>query len=154
MEQLKNKNKQIRIRVTVLLQREDGKICFARHCKDGRRYWLLPGGGQEVLESASAAAARELAEELCIKAERFELRFVRESMDNVSGRHIQFLVFAGINPDFSTLNTGEDERVEGFDFFGPDEIDNLPIYPAMHQDLKQLMLGKKIELFRTLEWIP
>ncbi len=154
MQQLEKKINHVRIRVTVLLRREDGKICFARHCKDGKRYWLLPGGGQDLLESASETASRELAEELCIKAEEFRLVFVRESMDKSSKRHIQFLVFEGLQPDFSTLDTGQDERVEGFDFFGPEEIARVPIYPSMGEDIIKFARGEKIELFKTLEWIP
>ena len=151
MQQLDNNS--IRIRVSVLLKRDDGRICFARHCKDGRRYWLLPGGGQDAGETAKEAAARELAEELQIRAEDFRLLFIRESINKDTGRHIQFMVFEGIRPDFSTLATGSDARVEGFDFFGPEEIATATIYPAMKTDLLDYAGGKTPELFRTLDWI-
>lgn len=154
MKQLEKHNNHIRIRVTVLLRRKDGKICFARHCKAGKRYWLLPGGGQDLYEPAMATAAREIAEELCIKAESYKLLFVRESMDETSGRHIQFLVFEGLHPDFSTIDTGHDERVEGFDFFGPSEIADAKIYPSMREDLLKFAQGEELELFKTLDWIP
>lgn len=154
MQQPENNNYQIRIRVTVLLKQKDGKICFVRHLKNGKRYWLLPGGGQDALETAPEAAARELAEELRIRVAGFQLLFVRESMNKTVGRHIQFLVFEGIEPDFSTLQTGEDERVEGYDFFGPEEIENRQIYPAMKEDILEYARGHKPELFKTLEWIP
>lgn len=154
MQQPENNNYQIRIRVTVLLKQKDGKICFVRHLKNGRRYWLLPGGGQDPLESATTAAARELCEELRISVAGFRLLFVRETMNMIAGRHIQFLVFEGIEPDFSTLQTGEDERVEGYDFFGPEEIAERPIYPAMKEDILEYARGHNPELFKTLEWIP
>ncbi len=154
MQQPEIVNNHIRIRVTVLLKREDGRICFVRHLKNGRRYWLLPGGGQDLLESATAAAARELKEELRIKVKSFRLLFVRESMNTSTGRHIQFLVFEGIEPDFSTLDVGEDERVEGFYFFGAEEIADKEIFPAMKEDIISFTRGQKPELFKTLEWIP
>ena len=154
MQQPENDKLNIRIRVTVLLKREDGKVCFVRHLKNGKRYWLLPGGGQDAMEPAKITAARELAEELRIKAADFRLLFVRESMDKAAGRHIQFLVFEGINPDFSTLATGEDERVEGYDFFEPEEIREKKIYPSMKEDILEYAMGKAPELFKTLEWIP
>lgn len=106
------------------------------------------------MEPAKITAARELAEELRIKAADFRLLFVRESMDKTAGRHIQFLVFEGINPDFLTLATGEDERVEGYDFFGPEEIREKKIYPSMKEDILEYAMGKTPELFKTLEWIP
>ncbi|MDD3145937.1 MAG: NUDIX hydrolase [Candidatus Riflebacteria bacterium] len=154
MQQPETDNNHIRIRVTVLLKREDGKICFVRHLKNGRRYWLLPGGGQDPLEAAEVTAARELHEELRIRAEGFRLLFVRESMNQEAARHIQFLVFEGLNPDFSTLSTGEDERVEGFDFFGPEEIAHKEIFPAMKDDILIFASGQTPELFKTLDWIP
>ncbi|MDN5279857.1 MAG: 8-oxo-dGTP diphosphatase [Clostridiales bacterium] len=148
------KSPEIRIRVTVLLKRQDGKICFVRHRKDGRVYWLLPGGGQDPLESAKDAGKRELFEELQIKVDELNLVFIRESIDPTSLRHIQFMVFEGINPDFSDLQTGIDERVEGYDFFDADEIETHTIYPAMKEDLIRYATNQKIELFKTLEWIP
>jgi hypothetical protein len=64
------------------------------------------------------------------------------------------MVFEGINPDFSDLQTGIDERVEGYDFFDADEIETHTIYPAMKEDLIRYATNQKIELFKTLEWIP
>lgn len=154
MQQPEKDNNHIRIRVTVLLKREDGRICFVRHCKNGRRYWLLPGGGQDLFEPATTTAARELAEELRIGAESFRMLFVRESINPDSGRHIQFLVFEGVHPDFSTLATGEDERVEGYDFFNSDEMRDKEIFPAMKEDIIRFASGQPVELFKTLEWIP
>lgn len=124
-----------------------------RHCKDGRRYWLLPGGGQDVGEAAKTTAARELFEELQMKASDFQLLFIRESINQKTGRHIQFMVFEGIKPDFSTLAVGTDPRVEGYDFFSPEEIEQITIYPAMKADLLDYARGIAPELFRTLDWI-
>lgn len=146
--------KDIRIRVTVFLQRDDGKICFVRHLKNGKRYWLLPGGGQDPFETAKEAASRELMEELKITVSDYELLFVRESMNKIEQRHIQFLVFKGINPDFSTLETGEDPRVEGIDFFSPEEMTDIPIYPSMKEDIIQFVQGEMPERFKSLTWIP
>lgn len=150
----KQKSPEIRVRVTIILKRSDGRICFVRHRKNDRVYWLLPGGGQAPLESATEAAERELMEELKIKAESFSLVFIRESMNAEIGRHIQFLVFAGENPDFSTLGDGEDERVEGFDFFDAEEIKAKPVYPAMKDDLIKYLNNEPVEMFKTLKWIP
>ncbi|HNX75608.1 MAG TPA: NUDIX domain-containing protein [Candidatus Rifleibacterium sp.] len=154
MQQPETVNNQIRIRVTVLVKREDGKICFVRHLKNGRRYWLLPGGGQDIFETAESAAGRELYEELRMRVGSFRLLFVRESMNPAAGRHIQFLVFEGLQPDFSSIATGEDERVEGYDFFGPDEIAGREIFPAMKEDIIRFARGQTIEMFKALEWIP
>jgi len=148
------KTPEIRVRITVILKRNDGKVCFARHRKKDKIYWLLPGGGQDPMESALDAAQRELIEELNLPVKIFRLAFVRESFDSKAGRHIQFLVFEGLEADFSRIATGIDKRVEGFDFFDASEVAEKPIYPAMKDDLIKFMKNEQVELFRTLEWIP
>lgn len=150
----KQKSPEIRVRVTVILKREDGKICFVRHNKNGKVYWLLPGGGQDPFESAVDAAKRELFEELRLEVENFKLAFVRESFAKDISRHIQFLVFEGLEADLSRISLGEDERVEGFDFFDSDEIAQKTIYPTIKDDLIAYLNHENIALFKTLEWIP
>lgn len=148
------KTAEIRIRVTVLLKREDGKICFVRHKKNDKVYWLLPGGGQDVFESATEAAQRELQEELNVSAADFRLEFVRESFCTEQQRHIQFLVFSAVGPNFDQICTGIDERVEGYDFFAAEDLINRPIYPAMKQDIMDYLNDCPVRPFRTLDWIP
>ena len=142
----------IRIRVSVLLRDTKGRLCLVRHLKDGRRYWLLPGGGQDPLETVHQAAARELQEELNVSVEGLRFLFVRESMCPKASRHIQFLVFEGINPDYSNLSTGTDSRVEGYDFFSQDEMIERTVYPSFKQDLVDFVSGRSVEPFKTLDW--
>ena len=153
MQQVKNNETHIRIRVSVLAKREDGKVCFVRHLKNGKRYWLLPGGGQDAFEKAQETAARELPEELRISCRSFRLLFVREAMSKEENRHIQFMVFEGIDPDFTNIQVGIDKRVEGYDFFDANEIAQKTIYPAMKDDIITFAEGKSPEFFKSLEWI-
>lgn len=144
----------IRIRVTILLRREDGRLLFVRHLKEGHRYWLLPGGGQRPGEPLEAAARRELEEELRVTAGTFRFLGLRESIAPEGGRHIQFPLFAAVDPDFSRLAVGDDPRVEGFDCLGPDDLPGRPIFPHFPDDLARLMRGEPITPFRTLPWVP
>ena len=50
-------------RSAVILLRE-GELALIKRERDGRRYYLFPGGGVEESESLEAAAAREALEEL------------------------------------------------------------------------------------------
>lgn len=143
----------IRVRVSILV-RQGERLCLVRHAKNGRRYWLLPGGGQEPFETAEQAAKRELIEETGIRIGGVSLLFARESMSAEEGRHILFLVFAGLAPDFSQMTPSIDPRVEGVDFVLPTELDLLPMYPTICPDIRQVLAGKTVPLFGSLPWAP
>jgi 8-oxo-dGTP pyrophosphatase MutT (NUDIX family) len=143
----------VRVRATVLIQDQNGRICFARHQKDGKTYWLLPGGGQDPFEPLPAAAGRELVEELRITVASLRFVCLRESFSAAENRHIQFPVFVGIDPDFSRMSRGTDARVAGVDFFTAQEIAKIPLYPDFRADLLDFLTGKPLEPFRTLEWV-
>ena len=145
---------EIRIRVTVLVRRDDGRLLFVRHCKDGRRYWLFPGGGQEPGEPMTATARRELEEETGVVIRDCRFLGLRETMDADAGRHIVFPIFTGLDPDFGGLRVGIDERVEGYDFFSAAELADRPVFPHLGDDLRRLAAGETVEPFRTLTWIP
>jgi len=53
-------------------------VLVVKHRKDGRSYWLLPGGGIRVGESAKTALQREIREELNISVVVGDLLFVVE----------------------------------------------------------------------------
>lgn len=144
----------VRVRVTVALRHPDGRLCFVRHLKEGRRYWLLPGGGQDAFEPLEETARRELREELCITVSKLKFLGLRETMNREAGRHIQFPIFEAVHPDLSTLGKGEDPRVEGVDFFTADELAGRQMFPNMGEDILKIARGERIEPFRTLEWVP
>ncbi len=144
----------VRIRVSALVRRDDGRICLVRHRKDDRRYWLLPGGGQHVFESVEDAARRELEEEVLVSVRGFRFLGARESWTRKENRHILFLILEGLSPDFSRMGIGKDPRVEGIDFMNADEVRGKPVYPAMGEDLLRLFRGESIESFKTLAWVP
>lgn len=84
----------IKTRVAGVFVRE-GKILLVRHEKDGRSYWLLPGGGLEYSESLEAALERELMEEAGLKVKAGRLLFIAESLPPDKHRHVINVVLAG-----------------------------------------------------------
>lgn len=137
-----------------MIRSQDNKICLVRHKKNGKTYWLLPGGGQSTFETATSALQRELLEELNLKAENFNLAFIRESISENTSRHIQFMIFEVKSPNFSSIGiTGKDERIDGFDFFSKHELDNIPVYPDIKNDIVKYIEKKEVPLFNSLKWI-
>jgi ADP-ribose pyrophosphatase YjhB (NUDIX family) len=88
------KKHEIRIRVGGVYVK-GGKILLVRHEKQGRTYWLLPGGGVEFGESFEAALERELREECGIATKTGRLLFINESIPKDGHRHIVNLTFHG-----------------------------------------------------------
>ncbi len=74
---------------------QDEKILLVRHEKDGRSYWLLPGGGLEYSESFETALERELMEEANLVVKAGRLLFIAESLPPDGHRHVINLVLAG-----------------------------------------------------------
>jgi ADP-ribose pyrophosphatase YjhB (NUDIX family) len=51
----------------------EGKILLIHRFKEGREYWVIPGGGVEEGESLETALKREMIEETGLKIISFEL---------------------------------------------------------------------------------
>jgi ADP-ribose pyrophosphatase YjhB (NUDIX family) len=82
----------IRIRVAGLLVK-DGQILLVRHEKNGKSYWLLPGGGVDFGETAEEALIREFKEEVGLDIQVGKLVFVHDSIPPDRHRQVLNLYF-------------------------------------------------------------
>lgn len=72
-----------------------GSIYLVRHEKDGRGYWMLPGGGVQWGEEMDAALRREWIEETGYEIAVGDLLLVKESIHPAGERHLVHMIFAG-----------------------------------------------------------
>ncbi len=132
----------MRVRVAGFLK-VNSTVLMVEHFKEGKAYWLLPGGGVNLGESAKTALKRELKEELNLDCSVNDLLFVVESYNNRGDHIIQptYLIETG---DIDLLAPGADKRVKDFAFLDQDKIASCVIYPDIKQELKEYLVSKKI----------
>jgi ADP-ribose pyrophosphatase YjhB (NUDIX family) len=124
----------IRIRVGCVALDGERRILLVQHRKDGREYWLLPGGGVEAGETLQEAALRELREETGLVGEVGRLLLVCESIDVRAGRHIVHVVFAATAQP-GELTPGRDDRLVDAAWHPVETLSTLPLFPAIGAEL-------------------
>ncbi|HET9869980.1 MAG TPA: NUDIX hydrolase [bacterium] len=82
----------IRIRVAGIFVK-DGKILLVRHEKNGKSYWLLPGGGAEYGESMEEALQREFREEVGLDIQVGSMVLAHDSIPPDRHRQVLNLYF-------------------------------------------------------------
>lgn len=141
----------MRIRVSALIV-ENNEILAIQHKKNGKEYYLLPGGGVDEGEDFETAMRREMMEELGVKVDVGDLLFIAESISPDKSRHIISVVLECklINKDF---NLGDDERLSGFSFLSVDKLEGEIFYPDFKKVLIDFIKTGQLNRKRFLmEW--
>ena len=130
-----------RVRVA-LLHEKGGKILLIQQTKNGRKYWLLPGGGVNYGETIADALNREMHEELNVSMEKTgPLVWVNDSVAPDGSRHIINLFFEGDICGEPEL-TGE-PNITDFAYFCAQELETLEIHPPLNEALIQWLNGNR-----------
>jgi ADP-ribose pyrophosphatase YjhB (NUDIX family) len=140
----------IRIRVAGLVI-QDGKLLLIEHQKDGRGYWLVPGGGVEFGEACEAAVIREMKEELNIDVKVKDLAFASDSIGREDNRHILNLFFS-CDYTGGEYRLADEERLLKFDFFTAAEIRKLKMFPPCNETAALYLEGKKFPVYLGELW--
>lgn len=123
----------VRIRVAGILV-QDGKILLVRHEKNGKSYFLLPGGGIEYGETAAEALVREFKEEVGLTIEVGKLVIVQDSIPPNLHRHILNLYFLVKTSDYE-IRVTQDNVLKGADYHLLENFQNLTVNPDIKGEI-------------------
>lgn len=129
------------MRAGVLLFNQDKEeICLIFRQKNGRSYYVLPGGGVENGESPLEAAKREVQEELDLELDFSDLSFAFE-LTNQNRKEIYFSADLPSSIPF-TISREERERSHSNNLYQPQWVDlsqlkDMPIQPQSITSLIQ-----------------
>ncbi len=122
-----------RIRVAGVAVSGD-RILLVRHRRDGREYYLLPGGGLEWGERCAEGLAREFAEELSLRVSVGRLLCVNESLEPAGRRHILNLTFH-VRLQGGRLKVNADRRLQGAAWVRRQDLMRLAFYPEIRRPI-------------------
>jgi ADP-ribose pyrophosphatase YjhB (NUDIX family) len=125
----------VKVRIAGVYTRGD-EILLVRHEKEGKSYWLLPGGGLEFGESMETGLERELMEEAAVKTKTGKLLFTAESLPPDKHRHVLNIVFLGQVLQGEAKLNEVSERLKEVAWKKKSEVLSLTFFP----DLKAALL--------------
>ena len=125
-----------RIRAAVAVVK-DQKLLLVEHTKQGRSYWLLPGGGLEWGEGLHEAVVREMVEETGLNISCGDLLFVSETLSPDGEKHLVHLVFAG-SYQSGEIVVPEEERITNVRWVPLEQVSTLTLHPPMQAALSKL----------------
>ncbi len=130
-----------------------GKILLVKHRKAGREYYLLPGGGQEIGESAIEAVAREWKEELNLSVRVGQFLFCGESVPAESRRTQVFQMVFQIDSIEGNIEVKKEGALAGYDWVPINTLDDIAFFPDCLAQVKSSCRGEAFDTYQKYRWL-
>ncbi|MEI7640002.1 MAG: NUDIX hydrolase [bacterium] len=131
-----NQNKATRLRVAAFILNSKNELLLVKHEKNGRSYWLLPGGGVEFGESLKQALKRELKEELSIEKCKLEnIVFVNDTLYPDKSRHILNINFRVRVAGSGSFKVKPDRVLKTAEFINKEKFKKILFYPGIKKNI-------------------
>jgi len=123
----------IRIRAAGILVKDD-QILLVRHEKNGKSYWLLPGGGVDFGESVEDALVREFMEEVGLAIKVGPMVLVHDSIPPNHHRQVLNIYFM-VSTDKFEIKVTPDAVLRDAAFYPLSEFPQMTVNPDMKQEI-------------------
>jgi len=136
MSNTSHSSRRPRVRVAAVIVENDA-ILLVRHEKDGRTYWLLPGGGVEFGETLEQALVREMIEEVSLDITVERPICINDSVPPDGHRHVINICFIARTTGGGDPKVNADNRLKEARFI---PIESLPDLPLFFPDIRDYLL--------------
>jgi len=123
----------IRIRVAGILIREN-KILLVRHEKNGKSYFLLPGGGVEYGETLEEGLIREFQEEVGLPIQVGPLVLVHDSIPPDRHRQVLNLYFL-VTSSQAQIRVTPDGVLKDADYYPLEKFGQMTVNPDVKAEI-------------------
>ncbi|HVZ80883.1 MAG TPA: NUDIX hydrolase [bacterium] len=130
---MENKVQHIRIRAAGILVKDD-RILLVRHEKNGKSYWLLPGGGVDFGESVAEGLRREFQEEVGLDIQVGPMVLVHDSIPPNHHRQVLNIYFM-VSTDRYELKVTPDAVLRDAAFYPLTEFQGMPVNPDVKAEI-------------------
>jgi 8-oxo-dGTP diphosphatase len=125
----------IRIRAAGILTKGD-QILLVRHEKNGKSYWLIPGGGVEFGESVEEALIREFKEEVGLDIKVGPMVLVHDSIPPNHHRQVLNLYFMVSSEQFE-IHVTPDAVLRDAAFYPLSEFPKMTVNPDVKLEIME-----------------
>jgi 8-oxo-dGTP diphosphatase len=123
----------IRIRAAGILV-HDGKILLARHEKNGKSYWLIPGGGVDYGETVEAAVIREYQEEVGLPIKVGSMVLVHDSIPPNLHRQVLNIYFM-VTAEHLNIQVTQDGVLKDAAFHDLKDFADMQVNPDVKKEI-------------------